>query len=125
MKHEYSSSAPADRTSLPQALVAAGAVLLATVCAASADMQGLGPNEPGSVPALASNASPRETLKGVVASTNEQNDTLTIQIASTGAPGDFKVRDGLIFNAVRYGDPVEITVETIDGAKTIVALTKQ
>jgi hypothetical protein len=34
------------------------------------------------------------------------------------------VRDGLIFNAVRYGDQVEVTVENIDGAKTIVGLTK-
>ncbi|WP_159008361.1 hypothetical protein [Bradyrhizobium sp. S69] len=125
MKHEHSSSAPVDRTSLPRALVAAGALLLATVCAASAATQGLGPNERGSAPALASNASARETLKGVVASTNEQNDTLTIQLASTGISGDFKVLDGLIFNSVRYGDLVEITVEMIGGMKTIVALTRE
>ena len=37
---------------------------------------------------------------------------------------DFKVQDGLIFNAVHDGDQVEITVENIEGAKTIVGLKK-
>jgi Cu/Ag efflux protein CusF len=41
---------------------------------------------------------------------------------SSGAVTDFKVQDGLIFNAVRYGDQVEITVESIEGAATIVGL---
>ncbi|HMF47195.1 MAG TPA: hypothetical protein VK603_01035 [Candidatus Saccharimonadales bacterium] len=40
----------------------------------------------------------------------------------SGAVANFKVQDGLIFNAVRYGDQVEITVENIEGAKTIVGL---
>jgi hypothetical protein len=35
------------------------------------------------------------------------------------------VQDALIFDAVRYGDPVEITVENIEGAKTIVGLQKE
>jgi len=125
MKHERSSSALVGRKSLPRVLFAAGAMLLATVCASSAAPQDPAANEPGTAPATASNASAQEILRGTVASTNERADTLTIQVASTGASGDFKVRDGLIFNAVRYGDPVEITVETIGGVKTIVALTKQ
>jgi Cu/Ag efflux protein CusF len=41
---------------------------------------------------------------------------------ASGAVADFKVQDGMIFNAVRYGDHVEITVENIEGAKTIVGL---
>lgn len=38
---------------------------------------------------------------------------------------DLKVHDGLLFNAVRYGDQVEVTVENIDGARTIVGLIKE
>jgi hypothetical protein len=34
------------------------------------------------------------------------------------------VQDGLLFNAVRYGDQVEVTVEDINGATTIVGLMK-
>jgi hypothetical protein len=125
MKHEISSSAPVDRKSLSRALFAAGVMLLATACASSAATLNPVSNEPGPVAASASDQPAPETLRGIVASTNERSDTLTIQIASTGASGDFKVQDGLIFNSVRYGDPVEITVETIDGVKTIVALTRQ
>jgi len=35
------------------------------------------------------------------------------------------VQDGLLFNAVRFGDPVEITVQDIAGAKTIVELKRE
>jgi hypothetical protein len=35
------------------------------------------------------------------------------------------VQDALVFNAVHDGDPVEITVENIQGAKTIVGLKKE
>jgi hypothetical protein len=125
MKHELSSSALVGRKSLPRALSAAGAMLFATVCASSAAPQDSAATAPGTAPPVASTASAQETLKGTVASTNERSDTLTIQNASTGASDDFKVRDGLIFNAVRFGDSVEITVETVGGVKTIVALTKQ
>jgi hypothetical protein len=38
---------------------------------------------------------------------------------------NLKVRDGLLFNAVRHGDQVEVTVENIDGAKAIVGLIKE
>jgi hypothetical protein len=122
MKPEPSSFALVNSRSLPRVSFAAGAMLLATVSACSAATQDLSSAERGPVPAMASNASTREILRGIVASANERNDTLTIQLASTGTSGDFKVQDGLIFNAVRYGDRVEITVETIDGAKTIIAL---
>jgi hypothetical protein len=37
----------------------------------------------------------------------------------------FKVQDGLLFNAVRYGDQVDITVQNITGAMTIVGLRKE
>ena len=38
---------------------------------------------------------------------------------------DFKVQDGLVFDAVRFGDAVKFTVETIKNVKTITALTKE
>ena len=124
MKHLMSSSSPVVRQTLPRALFVASAMLLATVCASSA-AQDAGATEPVSAPASASDVAAQETLRGTVAETNERNDTLTVQIAPTGRSGDFKVSDGLLFNAVRYGDPVEITVETVGGVKTIVALKKE
>jgi hypothetical protein len=65
----------------------------------------------------------REILRGVVAAVDERNDSITVRLPSD-ASADLKVRDGLLFNAVRYGDQVEVTVENIDGAKTIVSLTQ-
>jgi Cu/Ag efflux protein CusF len=80
-------------------------------------------------PSLASQASTQETLRGIVANVDEGNDKITVRLTSAGTAGDvtgdFKVQDGLIFNAVRYGDEVEFTVETIMGARTIVALWKR
>jgi Cu/Ag efflux protein CusF len=66
----------------------------------------------------------RETLHGTVALVDERHDRITIQLASS-ATAELRVRDGLLFNAVRYGDEVEIVVEDIGGTKTIVGLTKQ
>jgi hypothetical protein len=125
MKQQSTSFALIGCQSLPRALFAAGAMLFATVSACSAAAQGPTSTEHSPAPALASNASARETFAGIVASTDERNDTLTIQRSSTGTSGDFKVQDGLLFNSVRYGDPVEITVETIDGARTITGLKKK
>jgi Cu/Ag efflux protein CusF len=81
------------------------------------------------VPSLASQASSQETLRGIVANVDQRNDKITVRLPSAGTAGDvtddFKVQDGLIFNAVRYGDEVEFAVETINGARTIVALRKR
>ncbi|WP_375777295.1 hypothetical protein ACE103_38980 [Bradyrhizobium sp. ma5] len=65
-----------------------------------------------------------QTLRGVVDRVDERNDTLLIRL-SAGRTKPFRVQDGLIFNAVRFGDPVEISVQTISGFPTIVGLTKQ
>ncbi|PAY09822.1 hypothetical protein [Bradyrhizobium viridifuturi] len=65
-----------------------------------------------------------ETLRGIVDSVDEGNDTLLIRL-SADRTEPFKVQDGLIFNAVRFGDPVEISVQTISGFPTIVGLTKE
>ena len=74
------------------------------------------------IPALA--RLPQETVRGMVTAVDERNDRLTVRLAS-GHTADFKVQDGLIFNAVRYGDQVELTVMNLDGARTIVGLTKE
>jgi hypothetical protein len=73
------------------------------------------------IPVLAERPRPQETLRGMVTGIDERNDLITLRLASD-ASADFRVQDGLLFNAVRYGDQVEITVENIGGAKTIVGL---
>jgi hypothetical protein len=72
-------------------------------------------------------ASPKpatEMLRGTVASVNEGSDTIRIR-RSSETTEEFKVQDGLLFNSVRYGDRVEITIENIAGTRTIVGLTKE
>jgi uncharacterized membrane protein YidH (DUF202 family) len=75
------------------------------------------------VPALAQQAHPQETLQGVITVVDERNDEISVWLDSD-VSGNFKVQDGLIFNAVQGGERVEITVETLGGAKTIVGLKK-
>jgi Cu/Ag efflux protein CusF len=66
---------------------------------------------------------PTETLRGIVESVDQRHDTLKIRVPERTE--EFRVQDGLIFDSVRFGDPVELTVQRIDGAKTIVGLRKQ
>jgi protein-tyrosine-phosphatase len=74
------------------------------------------------VPVLAENVT-RETLQGAITAIDERNDRVTLRLASDDS-SEFRVQDGLIFNAVHPGDRVEITIENIGGAKTIVGLKK-
>jgi hypothetical protein len=73
---------------------------------------------------LPTRAPPLEILQGVVTAIDEGHDQISVRLGPDAMEG-FKVQDGLIFNAVRFGDHVELTVENIDGAKTIVGLKKQ
>jgi Cu/Ag efflux protein CusF len=82
-----------------------------------------GQNVDSRVLAQAQPSHPQETLRGVVAAMDERGDRITVRIDSAG-DSDFKVQDGLVFNAIHNGDRVEITVENIGGAKTIVGLKK-
>jgi Cu/Ag efflux protein CusF len=75
------------------------------------------------VPALAKQGRSQETLQGVITAVDERNDRITVRLKSD-ITEDFRVQDGLIFNAVHDGDQVELTVESIDGTKTIVGLKK-
>jgi len=57
------------------------------------------------VPTLATTAS-ATSLKGVVASVDERNDRISIRLQSTATgetTEDYKVQDGLVFDAVRFG----------------------
>jgi hypothetical protein len=67
---------------------------------------------------------PTELLRGVVASVDQGSDMIEIRLSPEKAE-QFRVQDGLVFNSVRYGDQVEITVQNIAGAKTIVGLKKE
>ncbi|UGY19468.1 copper-binding protein [Bradyrhizobium septentrionale] len=65
-----------------------------------------------------------QTLRGVVDSIDERNDTIRIRL-SPDRTEPFKVQDGLLFNAVRFGDPVAFSVQDISGFRTIVGLSKE
>jgi protein-tyrosine-phosphatase len=79
------------------------------------------------VPTLVSTAPVNEAFRGVVASVDERNDTISVRLQSspTGAAQDFRVQDGLVFDAVRSGDKVAFTAETLKGTRTITRLTKE
>ena len=65
-----------------------------------------------------------ETLRGVIDSVDQGDDTVSLRL-SPQTTEQFRVQDGFVFNSVRYGDEVEVTVQDISGAKTIVGLKKQ
>jgi protein-tyrosine-phosphatase len=81
------------------------------------------------MPALAALTARPGTVRGMVAGTDEGRDRITLRVPNDDSEDfrieAFKVQDGLVFNAVRFGDQVEVTVENIDGARTIVALQKE
>jgi hypothetical protein len=62
-----------------------------------------------------------EIVRGIVDSIDEANDTIKIGL-SPQTSELLKVPDGLIFDAVRFGDQVEVRVQDIAGEKTIVGL---
>ena len=78
----------------------------------------------GLVPALAAGARSQETLHGEVTAVDERHDRITLHLKSD-VTVDLKVQDGLIFNSVQDGEDVEVTVQNIDGARTIVGLSKE
>src|ERR1700693_1131970 len=66
----------------------------------------------------------------VVTKVDEPQGTIRIQYGQPGTVGgtsadtseDFKVQDGLLFNALQAGDKVQFSVEQANGAKTITKL---
>jgi Cu/Ag efflux protein CusF len=83
---------------------------------------------------LSSAALAQETMtSGVVTKVDEPQGTIRIQYAQPGTVGsttadtseDFKLKDGLLFNALQAGDKVQFSVEQSNGAKTITKLEKR
>ena len=102
-------------------VLAAAVVLLPGVafCSPASDEQHAGvANIQGATVAANSAIEP---VRGMVASVDQGNDTIAIRRAPDNTE-QFRVQDGLLFDSVRYGDQVEITVQNIAGAKTIVGL---
>lgn len=104
-------------------VLAAVVILLpgAALCLPASDEQETGIAVTQSVVVFSSAA---ESIRGIVASVDQRNDTIAIQLAPDKTE-PFRVQDGLLFDSIRYGDQVEITVQDIAGAKTIVGLREE
>jgi len=82
---------------------------------------------------VSSAALAQQALTGSIIRTDQPNGKVTIQLAQSGTVGssaanaaeDFKVQDGLLFNALQAGDKVSFTATDINGVKTITKLQKQ
>jgi Cu/Ag efflux protein CusF len=84
-------------------------------------------------------ADAQQTIKGKIAAIDKAAGKISIQISGTAgtagsgttnvdatvAPTPFKVQDALLFNAVKIGDQVSVTTETVNGVATIKSLTKE
>jgi Cu/Ag efflux protein CusF len=82
---------------------------------------------------ISSGALAQQALTGSITKVDEANGKITIQQTQSGTVGtttgaaaeDFKVQDGLLFNAVQPGDKVVFTATEAGGVKTITKLEKQ
>jgi Cu/Ag efflux protein CusF len=78
-------------------------------------------------------ASAQQAQTGSITKVDEASGKITIQqtqgstvgAAAGGAAEDFKVQDGLLFNALQPGDKVVFTATEVGGIKTITKLEKQ
>jgi len=78
-------------------------------------------------------ASAQESRLGTISRLDKANGTIAIADAQTGTTGsgagaasqEFKVQDGLVFNAVKEGDRISYTVQDIRGVKTVTKLEKR
>jgi Cu/Ag efflux protein CusF len=83
--------------------------------------------------ALTTAATAQPAQEGSIANIDEPKGTITILLAPSGTVGanganstqDFRLQDGLLFNALRYGDKVTFTTAIVNGAKTITSLEKK
>ena len=82
---------------------------------------------------IGSSAMAQQAVTGSITKVDEANGKITIQQTQSGTVGattggageDFKVQDGLVFNAFQVGDKVVFTATDIGGVKTITKLQKQ
>jgi Cu/Ag efflux protein CusF len=83
--------------------------------------------------AVGSAALAQQSLTGTITRVDEPNGKITIQqtqsgtvgASTAGAADDFRVQDGLMFNALQAGDKVVFTATEAGGVKTITKLEKQ
>jgi Cu/Ag efflux protein CusF len=71
-------------------------------------------------------------LTGSVVKVDEPAGTVTIRLVSSGTVGanvpagtnteDYRLQDGLMFNALRFGEMVTFSVKSVDGVKIITDL---
>jgi Cu/Ag efflux protein CusF len=82
---------------------------------------------------IGSTALAQQSLTGTITKVDEPNGKVTIQQTPSGTVGasnggaadDFKVQDGLMFNALKAGDRVVFTASEIGGVKTVTKIEKQ
>jgi Cu/Ag efflux protein CusF len=82
---------------------------------------------------IGSSAMAQQAATGSITKIDEANGKITIQQTQSGTVGattggageDFKIQEGLIFNAFQLGDKVVFTATDIGGVKTITKLQKQ
>jgi Cu/Ag efflux protein CusF len=82
---------------------------------------------------IGSSAMAQQAVTGSITKVDEANGKITIQQTQSGTVGattggageDFKIQEGLIFNAFQLGDKVVFTATDIGGVKTITKLQKQ
>ena len=75
----------------------------------------------------------QRALSGSVTRVDEANGKITVQQTEPGTVGarggggaeDFKLQDGLLFNALRPGDKVVFTATDIGGVRTITEIEKR
>jgi Cu/Ag efflux protein CusF len=80
-----------------------------------------------------SSAIAQQSMTGTISKVDEAGGKIAIQQSQAGTVGttsggaaeEFKVQDGLVFNAVKPGDKVAVTVTDVGGVKTITKLEKQ
>jgi Cu/Ag efflux protein CusF len=82
---------------------------------------------------IGSTALAQQSLTGTITKVDEPNGKVTIQQTQSGTVGansggateDFKVQDGLMFNALKAGDRVVFTANETGGVKTLTKIEKQ
>jgi Cu/Ag efflux protein CusF len=75
----------------------------------------------------------QRALSGSITKIDEANGKITVQQTEPGTVGasrsggaeDFKVQDGLVFNAFQPGDKVVFTATDINGVRTITEIEKR
>src|SRR3954465_14850055 len=83
--------------------------------------------------ALTTVATAQQAQEGSVANIDEAEGTITILLAPSGKVGangansmqDFRLQDGLLFDALRNGDKVTFTTAIVNSAKTITSLKRE